>query len=169
MKTRILTRYVLSVLLAVSVTWGAPALATPEFPGIVEQTLGLTKIEIDPPQGCTLCHTTDSGGTSLRPFGLLLQQDGAQPYQDSTLEAALGAVAQGEPQLIEDIKAGVDPNDDPGISSTPTPSYGCSASRAAPTRSLALSLVAVAVTLVGWRRRRGEVRSARRALHPRRR
>ena len=103
---------------------GGRAGATPEFPAVVEKTLDLSKIEIDPPQGCTLCHTTDAGGPSLRTFGLLVQQYGAQPYQDSTLVAALGEVQQKDPQLIADIKAGNDPNEDPAASSLPTPSMG---------------------------------------------
>jgi hypothetical protein len=104
------------------------ASATPEFPGVVEQTLGLTSITVDPPQGCTLCHTTDSGGTALRTFGALVQQYGAQPYQDDTLKGALAAIEEREPQFIADIKAGRDPNDDQTASSIPTPSYGCAAS-----------------------------------------
>jgi hypothetical protein len=95
----------------------------------VVKTLGLPAIEVDPPQGCTLCHTTDSGGKSLRAFGALVEQYGAQPYQASTLVQALAEVEQKEPQLIADIKAGRDPNDDPRASSQPTPEYGCSASR----------------------------------------
>src|SRR5580704_9489465 len=102
-----------TALLFLVLMWSNPALATPEFPGIVEQVLDLSKITIDPPQGCTLCHTTDSGGTALRTFGALVQQYGAQPYQDNTLKEALAAVEQNQPQLIADIKAGNDPNDDP--------------------------------------------------------
>ncbi|MGO8997230.1 MAG: hypothetical protein ACLQVI_28275 [Polyangiaceae bacterium] len=141
-------------LLGLVATWGVSARATPEFPGIVEQTLGLTKIEIDPPMGCMLCHTSDSGGTSLRPFGVLLQQDGTQPYEDNTLEAALGQVEEDQPQLIADIKAGVDPNDDPDASSTPTPEYGCSASRGLPRGFSGWSLAVAALFAVAWGRRR---------------
>jgi hypothetical protein len=114
-------------LLAVALlfTWARSAGATPEFPGIVVQTLDLSGITIDPPLGCTLCHATDSGGTALRPFGTLLQQYGTQPYEDSTLEQALAQVGQNEPQLIADIKAGRDPNDDDSATALPTPSYGC--------------------------------------------
>jgi hypothetical protein len=131
------------------------ARATPEFPGVVEQTLGLTKMEIDPPQGCTLCHTTDSGGTSLRPFGSLMQQDGVQPYQDATLVAALGQVQKDEPQLIADIKAGQDPNDDPGTSSRPTPEYGCSSTRSPHGTAVGMLLLACALGLLRRARRLG--------------
>jgi hypothetical protein len=141
-------------------TWSVAARATPEFPGVVEQTLGLTKIEIDPPQGCTLCHATDAGGTALRTFGELLQQYGTQPYQDSTLVAALAEVGQKEPQLIADIKAGNDPNDDPQASALPTPEYGCAASRAGAPELSGWLLAVTALTGMELRRRR-RVRSAR--------
>jgi hypothetical protein len=113
-------------------TWSGGARATPEFPAVVEQTLGLTSITIDPPQGCTLCHTSDSGGQALRTFGALLQQYGVQPYQDDTLKGALAAVEEKEPQFIADIKAGRDPNDDQSASSIPTPEYGCAAAPGLP-------------------------------------
>jgi MYXO-CTERM domain-containing protein len=143
-----------SLLVAGLVAWGEPAGATPEFPGIVVQTLGLPGITIDPPNGCTLCHASDSGGTALRPFGLLVQQDGAQPYEDATLEAALGQIDQDQPELIADIKAGHDPNDDPSVSALPTtPQYGCSSSGGRGSTGWGAASFAVA-SLVALRRRR---------------
>jgi hypothetical protein len=111
-------------------TWSEAARATPEFPAIVVKTLGLSEITVDPPQGCTLCHSTDSGGTALRPFGTLVQQDGVQPYEDATLEQALAQIEQSQPALVADIRAGRDPNDDDSASAPPTPQYGCSVGRA---------------------------------------
>jgi hypothetical protein len=151
-------RLAVALLVGGALAWSSVAQATPEFPGVVVQTLGLTKLEIDAPQGCTLCHTSDSGGTSLRTFGQLVQQYGAQPYQDSTLEGALAAVEVKEPALIDDIKAGRDPNDDPTTSSIPTPGYGCSTTGAV-ARSpwwpgLALAAFAWARSARGGRRRR---------------
>jgi hypothetical protein len=152
------------------------ASATPEFPGVVEQTLGLTSLAIDPPQGCTLCHTSDAGGTSLRAFGELLLQYGTQPYEDSTLEQALAEVDQNEPQLITDIKAGRDPNDDPNVAPLPTPEYGCNV--AAKPRSPAIPSPALIVVAAGGalvvrsargrrrRRRRGEAPAPRSVRHP---
>jgi hypothetical protein len=111
---------------ALGLAHASSARATPDFPAVVVKVLDLKAITIDPPQGCELCHTTDSGGTSLRPFGTLLQQYGAQPYQENTLEAALGQVAQNEPELIADIQASKDPNDDTDAASdVHTPEYGC--------------------------------------------
>jgi hypothetical protein len=154
-----------AALVSLVLTWGGAAHATPEFPGVVEQALGLSAITVDPPQGCTLCHTTDSGGTALRPFGSLMQQYGTQPYQDDSLRGALAAVEEKEPQLVADIKASRDPNDDPGASSLPTPEYGCSASRrgSLPGPGWPLAFVALAVTALLRR-----LRNARRELPPRR-
>jgi hypothetical protein len=150
----------LTLLVAAVVVSADPARATPEFPGIVVQTLGLPGITIDPPNGCTLCHTTDSGGASLRPFGLLVQQDGAQPYEDATLEAALGEIAQSQPGLIADIKAGSDPNEDPSVNALPTPSYGCvQAAGASPITRNGLSLAVGAILALGVIRRRRRPRA----------
>ncbi|HEY2511511.1 MAG TPA: hypothetical protein VGI39_11670 [Polyangiaceae bacterium] len=103
------------------------ARATPDFPSVVQQALELEAITIDPPNGCTLCHTSDAGGTSLRTFGSLMQQYGAQPYDEGSLKQALGELGQNEPQLIADIKAGKDPNEDSSAGSAHTPEYGCAA------------------------------------------
>jgi hypothetical protein len=106
--------------------WPAAAHATPDFPAAVVQDLGLPGITIDAPQGCTLCHTTDAGGTSLKEFGHLLQQDGLQPYDEPSLAQALAQVGGEEPQLIDDIRAGIDPSADAASTgNVHTPEYGC--------------------------------------------
>ena len=144
-----------SILVAAVLTWGGVAAATPEFPDVVVKTLGLSEITVDPPQGCTLCHTTDSGGTSLRPFGALVQQNGVQPYEDATLEQALGALEQTEPALIADIRAGRDPNDDQSATALPTPQYGCAVARAPSSESAGWSLPFLALgSVLGARRAR---------------
>jgi hypothetical protein len=127
-------------------SWSGRALATPDFPGVVVQALSLPGITIDAPQGCTLCHTTDAGGTSLRPFGHLLQQYGVTPYDEGSLKQALAALEQEQPQLIDDIKQGRDPNDDSGASTGHTPEYGCSL---AGPRAGALSPLALAMAALG--------------------
>jgi hypothetical protein len=149
---RILGALVVTALVAAS----RRAEATPDFPAVVVQTLGLPQVTIDPPQGCRLCHTTDQGGTSLRPFGTLMQQYGAQPYQPSSVQAALAAVEQNEPQLVDDIKAGRDPNDDTGNANVHTPEYGCGVARGggpADVTLLAGTLVALRTWRAGRRRR----------------
>jgi hypothetical protein len=120
-------RFVRTMSCLLAATWSATATATPDFPAAVVQDLGLPGITIDPPQGCTLCHTTDSGGTSVKPFGSLLLQDGVQPYDEPSLAQALTQIEQDEPQLIEDIRGGLDPSDDASIAgNVHSPEYGCS-------------------------------------------
>ncbi len=128
MRVNVLLRSMQALVIALSLVHASAARATPDFPAVVVRALELPGITIDPPQGCELCHTSDSGGTSLRPFGTVVQQYGAQPYQENTLEAALGQIAQNEPQLVADIKASKDPNTDTGPTNVHTPEYGCGAS-----------------------------------------
>jgi hypothetical protein len=86
----------------------------------------LTAVPVDPPQGCRLCHVDDSGGLTLRPFGLLLSGTyGVKPYDEGSLSTALDALdAQGSP-LSTDLKTGIDPN----LQATNdlSPEYGCAA------------------------------------------
>ena len=114
--------------------WAAPAPASPSFPATVDAQLMLTKTveEMFPPQGCTLCHLTNAGGqNSFRPFGALVHQYGASMENTNSLKAALVAVQGASPQLIKDIEAGKDPNDDSSQAPLPTPQYGCSTTRGA--------------------------------------
>ncbi len=105
--------------------------ATPDFPQVLDSDLSLTaKIETTfPPDGCLLCHTTEVGGKqSLKAFGTLAHQYGASSYNPNSLKAALTAVQGANPKLIDDLKAGKDPNQDSSAGSTlPSPGYGCSA------------------------------------------
>jgi len=154
--------------------WPAPARATPDFPGAVVQDLGLPGITVDAPQGCTLCHTTDAGGTSLKEFGHLLQQDGLQPYDEPSLAQALAQVGQEEPQLIDDIRAGMDPSADAAnTGSVHTPEYGCAVARVgggdAGGRGLGRegAWAGVASLVVGWIVRR-RLRTSTAPARPRR-
>jgi hypothetical protein len=153
------TRYVRWIPAILAMTWSGSALATPDFPAAVVQDLGLPGITIDPPQGCTLCHTTDAGGSnSLKAFGQLLQQYGATPYNPASLQQALSQVQLNEPQLIDDIKAGRDPSSD--TTNVQSPEYGCRMTRNAGGADLpgaALAWAAAVVVLV--RRRRFRHRS----------
>jgi uncharacterized protein (TIGR03382 family) len=133
--------------------WPAKARATPDFPAAVEQDLMLSRITIDPPNGCTLCHPTDAGGTTLKPFGNLLQQYGVVPYNTASLAAALGEVEMNQPQLIADIKAGRDPS--PDINNVPTPEYGCAVTQSREGSGPGAAwCVSVALFAVGRARRR---------------
>jgi len=151
--TRIVAARALVALL--SLTWCAAASATPDFPAVVVKTLELPGITIDPPQGCELCHTSDSGGTSLRPFGALLLQYGTQPYEESTLEQALGQLTQDEPQLVADIKASRDPNDDTGSADVHTPEYGCTVRPAPGPRGLVWATPLGALAALSLRKKLG--------------
>jgi hypothetical protein len=142
------------------------ALATPDFPAAVVRDLALPGITIDAPQGCTLCHTTDSGGTSLDAFGHLLQQNGLQPYDEPSLAQALDRVGQEDPQLVDDIRAGVDPSADAtSTGNVHTPEYGCAIGRGEqPAPSGAAAMVAVVVVVAAGRFVRRS--TSRRHPHP---
>jgi hypothetical protein len=139
-----------AIVLGLAWAWPASASGSQTFPPVVEQALQLPTITVDPPNGCKLCHTTESGGLgTLSRFGTLLKQYGAMPGVPQSIEQALMLVEQNDKQLIEDIKAGRDPNADNGAPpSLPSPEYGCSMgskSRAGgPTWSAAALLALVA-------------------------
>jgi hypothetical protein len=140
-----------SVVLGLVITGTSSARATPDFPGVVVDALGLPGITVDPPMGCKLCHPTDAGGTSLQPFGQLLQQYGAQANDEASLRAALALVEQNDPQLIADIKEGRDPNLDAG--NVHTPQYGCGVARRNTAGSLPPIAALAAILLLGAMRR----------------
>jgi hypothetical protein len=104
------------------------ALATPDFPGVIQQQLNLST---QPP--CTICHQTDAGGfgTATKPFALYLKSRGLAPFDEQSLITALAAAeaehhdsnGNGVPD-IDELKAGHDPNAGAGD----TPQYGCGAS-----------------------------------------
>jgi hypothetical protein len=141
------------MVLASAVT-SAPARATPTFPGVVKDHYMLAAVPVDPPLGCMLCHTTDVGGASQRPFGLLLSsQYGVRQNDEGSLKSALSALdAQGS-KLSQDLRTGIDPNID--VTNDPTPLYGCgvmsspgAALAAAPAEEAGRSLAAVLVPAV---------------------
>ena len=85
-----------------------PARAQTGYPAIIDMTLGVDVAKLDPPNGCQLCHTSNSGGTtSLTPFGTLLvskyglisttvETSGA----DQSLVSALKSLRTNDPKLI---------------------------------------------------------------------
>ncbi len=123
-------------------------LATPDFPGAIQQQLGLAA-----PPACTTCHATNAGGigTVVKPFGIYLRSRGLQPFDETSLRNALLAdIAEHHSSNssgisdIDALKAGEDPNA-PGGATGPTPAYGCSSSGSANL----LTLLALAAWL--WR------------------
>ncbi|HEY4013586.1 MAG TPA: hypothetical protein VGM06_09625 [Polyangiaceae bacterium] len=155
---------------------GAPlvARATPTFPGDVEVHYGLNAVPVDPPTGCRLCHDNDDLGgdpTTLRAFGrLLYDQLNVQPYDDASLQAALGQLDTQYTNLADDIATGKDPNLDltggeggASLNLDPVPMYGCAVgpgSRAGGSGAAGIFAVFAAIALYRPRRRRD-------AKHPR--
>jgi len=105
----------------------AVLVATPEFPGVIQQQLGLAQ-----PPACTICHATNAGGvgTVVKPFGIYLRSRGLVPFDDASLRNALLAdmaerhSSSGGLTDIDALKAGKDPNGTAG--SNLVPAYGCS-------------------------------------------
>jgi hypothetical protein len=141
-----------SIVVALVITGTSSARATPDFPHVVVEDLGLPGITVDPPMGCKLCHPTDGGGSSLQPFGQLLQQYGAQANDENSLRQALSRVEQNDPQLIADIEDGRDPNLDAG--DVHTPQYGCALTGGRTAGSLPSMAALVAILLLAAMRRR---------------
>ncbi len=130
-------------------------LATPDFPGVIQQQLGLAQ-----PPRCTICHATDAGGigTVVKPFGVYLRSRGLLPGDESSLRNALLAAAGeqhssgGGKTDIEALQAGEDPN---GAGAADlVPAYGCSTAGCEP--ALAALLV-----LLAWSRARRRASTAR--------
>ena len=122
--------FVVALLLLLGVE--APASATPNFPGVVQQHLTLGA-----PPACTLCHVgTPALGTVTTPFGVTLRSRGARAYDESAMRTALDALsaekkdsdADGVPD-IDELKAGSDPNTGSG-EEVVVPEYGCRAATA---------------------------------------
>src|SRR5688572_29320437 len=97
MRTISTARLAVSALVAASVSWVAPALATPEYPAMLDQVLGVSCP--NPRQRCLICHTTSRGGegTAEQAFALQLGDLGLNRGNDSgTLRAALGRLGETE-------------------------------------------------------------------------
>jgi hypothetical protein len=106
-----------------------PALATPEFPGVLETALDMP---CAPP--CAVCHWGSPGsGTATSPLARALVRRGLRASDRGSLEASLLALeddavdgdADGLTD-VEELSVGTDPN--PGGESfceTPPPQWGC--------------------------------------------
>lgn len=139
-----------------------PAAATSSFPGVIRDTLGL-----DGSPGCTACHTTPGGGggTATRPFAVSLRDAGLQPFNNSSLEAALaqleteGTDSDGDGVGdIDELRAGSDPNGAGGADGGPEPEpvqYGFGCAQGAAAGPLLSGLLLLSVAAGRRRRRRG--------------
>jgi hypothetical protein len=151
------------ILLAAILFWCPPAHASAGFPAAVDQALGLTgnavvEKNIDPPSGCRLCHQTDNGGPGTNnAFGSEMKQAGLVGGETAKVATALQLVGQQNPQAIQDIRDGVNPNDDPAASAgRPVPQYGCGSVTGAPDASACAGAgIVAAAGLALARRRRG--------------
>jgi hypothetical protein len=145
---------------------GARANATAGFPSEIETHLGLQAGAISmiaPPDGCHLCHINgSSGGDPLTAFGTLMKSSGAVKNENATVDGALDALQASNPNIIADLKSGMDPNLDQDAGTVNvglTPHYGCgsvSAGRASLPRGGVL-LVGMAAVL-GRRRLKTRVK-----------
>jgi uncharacterized protein (TIGR03382 family) len=105
----------------------AMLLATPNFPGVIQQQLRLAQ-----PPPCTVCHATNAGGagTAVKPFGIYLQSRGLVPFDEASLRNALLAdiaerhSSSGGLTDVDALRAGEDPNG--AQASNLVPAYGCS-------------------------------------------
>lgn len=148
--------------------WAATVGARPGYPKIIDTTLALTGNEaletVYQPMGCQLCHNSSAGGDSLKAFGNLMVENyglsaSLTAEEDPTLTSALVLLQSDNPEAVKDLKAGVDPNNDPVVfqNALPSPEYGCSAgpfaSRAS-SLSRWLPLAGLVAVLTSRRRRR---------------
>ncbi len=133
-----MTRITASAAALLALAWSFPSRASTTFPAAVDSHLGLKKTveQIDPPQGCLLCHNNPNGGLGTNnAFGTLMKENGAVAAEDGKIGPALDALAQTDPRAIMDLVSGIDPNADPAaLSGDPVPHYGCGSIAAAPAR-----------------------------------
>lgn len=163
-------------LLAVALLLGAaPAAATSSFPEVIRDTLAL-----DAAPGCMTCHTLAGGGagTATKPVALSLVAAGLLPFNDASLETALGELEANGTDSDEDgvgdideLRAGTDPNAPPGADGGPVPEpiqYGFGCAHAPPGSAVAFALLSLLVRR--WRRapcpRRSRTRTPARTSPP---
>jgi hypothetical protein len=158
------------ILLALFVLWSPPAYGSPAFPAEVDKQLGLTgdmviEKHIDPTTGCLLCHVVEQGGNGTNnAFGLEMKQAGVVGTETQTIGPALAQLAQENPRAIQDIRSGINPNDDPlATSGRPVPQYGCGSVAGALDGSAWGGGIAAAAGLALARRRRGRTNASRAA------
>ncbi len=112
------------------------ARASPTYPALIQMQLALNYTP-----DCTICHRDDGGGigTVVQPFGRALMALGLVAEDPASLVNALDQAeaegldsgGDGVPD-IEELKADMNPN--AGGAGLPTPRYGCTVARAAPSQ-----------------------------------
>jgi hypothetical protein len=163
------------VLASISIALLTPAVAsaTATFPDAVQTHLGLTYA---PP--CTICHTTQSGGTGTvtKAFGKAMRQNGLQSGNTTSVQSALDALDAANTDSdcdgvndVAQLKEGREPNtgeyiDGSGKTNPPAsscagtggngassdPAYGCGAQLAeGPVTGSAWAAVAAVLTVLG--------------------
>src|SRR6516162_8544173 len=134
------------VLAVAAATMAGTALASPPFPGVVQQTLNLPHAP-----DCTLCHGLGKIGfhTVTTTFGTTMLQYGAIAGNNDTIRAALIQPQANQSPLIADLIAGKDPN-----AATGDPKYGCGSNAAPGSASPAIALPIALVFWLGSRRMR---------------
>jgi hypothetical protein len=111
------------------------ALASPEFPGVIESHLSLAYVP-----KCTTCHATNNpdAGPAATPFAASAIARGLKADDDSSLRAALDTMARDRVDSdgdrmrdIDELSWGLDPNvrHVPQGDVAPPVTYGCSATR----------------------------------------
>lgn len=154
----------LALVALASWSWSEPALATPEYPSVIDSVLGVRCP--DPRSRCLICHTTSRGGegTAEQAFALTLRDLGLNRGGDSgSLRTALNRLSE-----IEDSDGDSTPDKEElrtcgnpsGDALGAGPEYGCDGAQlvpSAPRPSGALALLAAGVATfvvrLGRRRR----------------
>lgn len=156
-----LRRAFFSLLASTLVLVARPATATPNFPGAVQGTLGASA-----PPDCAICHVcgVTGRGTVNTPWGSAMRARGLEAYNETSLRAALAAMASdrvdsdGDGTIdVEAVKMGKDPNGDGCVAGEdPTvPMYGCFGRVASepPGAETAVFIAALLVAALARRRR----------------
>lgn len=137
-------------------------LATPDFPGVIQQQLALSQ-----PPRCTICHASEAGGTGtvIKPFGVYLVSRGLRPGDEDSLRNALfadiGEMHSSDGGKTSDVAA-LTAGDDPNGDARPLPQYGCSSGSAGAGATALLLLMAIRPRTAGRRRWLRRLRRRRR-------
>ena len=152
-----------SIAFLIVMAWSRYAAASSSFPAAVDQHLMLTgtatvQVKVAPPDGCLLCHVTESGGFGTNnAFGASLKRDGAVGTEPNTVGPALDMIKMQQPRAVDDILMGINPIDDPESlqGALPQPEYGCSVGAPATRHEEAWCAILVALALFARSGRRG--------------